>query len=129
MRENRMNLTEFSIIESTLREGEQFVNAFFTTEQKVQIARLLDAFGVEYLELTSPCASRQSYQWHRDPIKSTNLSGALLARYAWEDEASAQKIEATVQQALGQRLALAQGIERYEGTKAIADAIVGCIPC
>lgn len=57
-----MSLTEFSIIESTLREGEQFVNAFFTTEQKVQIARLLDAFGVEYLELTSPCASRQSYQ-------------------------------------------------------------------
>jgi homocitrate synthase len=41
-----MSLTEFSIIESTLREGEQFVNAFFTTEQKVQIARLLDAFGV-----------------------------------------------------------------------------------
>ena len=43
-----MSLTEFSIIESTLREGEQFVNAFFTTEQKVRIARLLDAFGVEY---------------------------------------------------------------------------------
>jgi homocitrate synthase len=57
-----MSLTEFSIIESTLREGEQFVNAFFTTEQKVHVARLLDAFGVEYLELTSPCASRQSYQ-------------------------------------------------------------------
>jgi isopropylmalate/homocitrate/citramalate synthase len=32
MKENRMNLTEFSIIESTPREGEQFVNAFFTTE-------------------------------------------------------------------------------------------------
>jgi len=57
-----MSLTRFSIIESTLREGEQFVNAFFTTEQKVHIARLLDAFGVEYLELTSPCASQQSYR-------------------------------------------------------------------
>ncbi|MEJ2748553.1 MAG: homocitrate synthase [Anaerolineae bacterium] len=55
-----MSLTNFAIIESTLREGEQFVNAFFTTEQKVQIARMLDAFGVEYLELTSPCASEQS---------------------------------------------------------------------
>ena len=30
-----MSLEQFSIIESTLREGEQFVNAFFTTEQKV----------------------------------------------------------------------------------------------
>ena len=55
-----MSLRNFSIIESTLREGEQFVNAFFTTEQKVEIACLLDAFGVEYLELTSPLASPQS---------------------------------------------------------------------
>jgi homocitrate synthase len=57
-----MSIENYSIIESTLREGEQFVNAFFTTEQKIRIARLLDAFGVEYLELTSPCASEQSYQ-------------------------------------------------------------------
>ncbi len=55
-----MPIREYAIIESTLREGEQFVNAFFTTEQKIEIARLLDEFGVEYLELTSPCASPQS---------------------------------------------------------------------
>ncbi len=55
-----MSLEQFSIIESTLREGEQFVNAFFSTEQKITIARMLDAFGVEYLELTTPCASPQS---------------------------------------------------------------------
>ena len=57
-----MPLQNFSIIESTLREGEQFVNAFFTTDQKIRIARLLDEFGVEYLELTSPYASEQSYK-------------------------------------------------------------------
>ena len=55
-----MSLENFSIIESTLREGEQFANAFFNSDQKVEIARLLDAFGVEYLELTSPAASPQS---------------------------------------------------------------------
>ncbi len=55
-----MSLERFFIIESTLREGEQFVNAFFSTEQKVTIARLLDEFGVEYIELTTPCASPQS---------------------------------------------------------------------
>jgi homocitrate synthase len=49
-----------AIIESTLREGEQFANAFFDSDQKVEIARLLDAFGVEYLELTSPAASGRS---------------------------------------------------------------------
>ncbi len=56
-----MSLENFSIIESTLREGEQFVNAFFTTEQKIHIAQMLDEFGVEYLELTSPYASETSY--------------------------------------------------------------------
>jgi homocitrate synthase len=57
-----MSLNNFSIIESTLREGEQFANAFFSSDQKVEIARLLDALGVEYLELTSPAASPQSQQ-------------------------------------------------------------------
>ena len=55
-----MSLENFAIIESTLREGEQFANAFFTSDQKVEIATLLDAFGVEYLELTSPAASPAS---------------------------------------------------------------------
>jgi len=53
-------LDDFNIIESTLREGEQFVGASFSTDQKIEIARLLDAFGVECIELTSPCASPQS---------------------------------------------------------------------
>jgi len=55
-----MPLDNFSIIESTLREGEQFVGASFTTAQKIEIAQLLDEFGVECLELTSPLASPQS---------------------------------------------------------------------
>lgn len=51
---------KIGVIDSTLREGEQFANAFFSTDDKVEIARMLDAFGVEYIELTSPCASPQS---------------------------------------------------------------------
>jgi len=72
-----MSLTNFSIIESTLREGEQFANAFFTSDQKVEIAQRLDAFGVEYLELTSPAASPQS----RDDctrIANLNLKSKIL---------------------------------------------------
>ncbi len=57
-----MSVQAFGIIESTLREGEQFVGANFSTAQKVEIARALDAFGVEYLELTSPAASPQSLE-------------------------------------------------------------------
>ncbi len=56
-----MPLQAFSIIESTLREGEQFVGANFTPAQKIDIARALDEFGVEYIEVTSPAASPQSY--------------------------------------------------------------------
>jgi homocitrate synthase len=55
-----VSLTDYAIIESTLREGEQFVGANFTGEQKVEIALALDAFGAEYMELTSPMASPQS---------------------------------------------------------------------
>ncbi|KAI9475655.1 MAG: homocitrate synthase [Benjaminiella poitrasii] len=54
------NVANFKIIESTLREGEQFANAFFSTEKKVEIAKALDRIGVDYLELTSPAASEQS---------------------------------------------------------------------
>ena len=57
-----MPVKDFSIIESTLREGEQFVGANFSTLDKVRIAQLLDAFGIEYIELTSPVASPQSFE-------------------------------------------------------------------
>lgn len=43
------NVSRFQIIESTLREGEQFANAFFDTEKKIEIAKALDEFGVDYV--------------------------------------------------------------------------------
>lgn len=52
-----MPFDNYSIIESTLREGEQFSTATFTTAQKIEIAGMLDDFGVEMIEMTSPCAS------------------------------------------------------------------------
>jgi homocitrate synthase len=48
------------LIDTTLREGEQFARGNFRTEDKVAIARALDTFGVEYIELTNPAASPQS---------------------------------------------------------------------
>ena len=72
-----MGLDDFSIIESTLREGEQFANAFFSSDQKVEIARLLDAFGVEFLELTSPAASPQS-RADIETIASLGLHAKIL---------------------------------------------------
>ncbi len=57
-----MSLEHFNIIESTLREGEQFVGANFSTDDKLRIADALDEFGVEYIELTSPLSSPQSFE-------------------------------------------------------------------
>jgi homocitrate synthase len=55
-----MPFNRYAIIESTLREGEQFSTATFTTDDKRRIVEALDAFGVEMIEMTSPCASPQS---------------------------------------------------------------------
>jgi homocitrate synthase len=55
-----MPLDDFRIIDSTLREGEQFARAHFTSAQKRELALALDAFGVEYIEMTNPSASPAS---------------------------------------------------------------------
>jgi homocitrate synthase len=47
----------FRIVDCTLREGEQFALAAFTTEQRIAIATKLDAFGVDVIEMTTPVAS------------------------------------------------------------------------
>lgn len=57
-----MPVDQFAIIDSTLREGEQFAKTNFSTGQKVEIALALDDFGVEYIELVSPSASPNSFR-------------------------------------------------------------------
>lgn len=54
-----------AVLDSTLREGEQFAGAFFSLEQRLEIARLLDAIGVAFIEVPSPISSsgmRQTVQ-------------------------------------------------------------------
>ncbi len=66
-----MSLPRLAIVDSTLREGEQFAGAHFTTEEKLELIAALDDFGVEYIEMTSPAASPQS---------EADLRAAVLAR-------------------------------------------------
>lgn len=51
----------WAIIDSTLREGEQFAQGNFKRDDKIEIARALDAFGVEFIELTTPMVSAQTH--------------------------------------------------------------------
>ncbi len=60
MHSRRNPIQQFHFIDSTLREGEQFRGAHFTIDDKREIAGLLNEFGVEYMELSTPVASRQS---------------------------------------------------------------------
>ncbi|HBV94128.1 MAG TPA: homocitrate synthase, partial [Chloroflexi bacterium] len=52
-----MTVERMAIIDSTLREGEQFAGSDFSLAQKLDIIAALDEFGVEYIEMTSPAAS------------------------------------------------------------------------
>ncbi|WP_119070046.1 homocitrate synthase [Aggregatilinea lenta] len=72
-----MPLNNYAIIESTLREGEQFSTATFSTAQKLEIAGMLDQFGVEMIEMTSPCASPQSEADIR-AVVAQNLNARIL---------------------------------------------------
>jgi 2-isopropylmalate synthase len=45
------------ILDSTLREGEQTPGVHFTVNQKVEIAKRLDAFGVDFIEAGHPSVS------------------------------------------------------------------------
>ncbi len=51
-----------AMLDSTLREGEQFTGAYFTLEQRLTITRLLDAIGVSFIEMPSPISSPETQQ-------------------------------------------------------------------
>jgi homocitrate synthase len=55
-----MAFRNWYIIDSTLREGEQFALGNFTLADKIELVKALDAFGVEFIELTTPVASPAS---------------------------------------------------------------------
>src|SRR5947209_12113182 len=49
-----------AILDTTLREGEQFAGAFFSLEQRLTIVRSLDALGVTFIEVPSPIVSPET---------------------------------------------------------------------
>lgn len=78
-------MRSLAILDSTLREGEQFVGSFFTLEQRLQIARLLDSVGVTFIEVPSPIASPET----RKAIQSIcelNLRARVVAHVRCVEE-------------------------------------------
>ncbi len=63
-------MSRLKILDSTLREGEQSVGVSFTRRQRIQIAWMLDYFGVDSIEI-SPVVS----QSHRESLQEMRKAG------------------------------------------------------
>ena len=73
-----MGFDNIVVVDTTLREGEQFVSADFSTEDKLDLAHALCDFGIQFLELTSPAASKRSRS-DAEKIASANLPATIAA--------------------------------------------------
>ena len=49
------------ILDTTLREGEQTPGVSFKISQKIEIVKLLNQFGVDYIEVGHPIVSKDIY--------------------------------------------------------------------
>ncbi len=68
--ESNIDLNNVKVLDSTLREGEQSVGISFSKRQRLQIAWMLDYFGVDFIEI-SPVISDS----HRESVKEMKKAG------------------------------------------------------
>src|SRR2546423_8485157 len=66
------------LLDSTLREGEQTPGVDLTLEQKVEIARALDEFGVEHVEAGHPAVSDEIFRAVRE-VSRLGLDAEVVA--------------------------------------------------
>src|SRR3990167_8591059 len=64
------NPKKIKVLDSTLREGEQHPGVSFTNKQRIQIAWMLDYFGVDQIEI-SPVVSKD----HKEATKTIIKQG------------------------------------------------------
>jgi 2-isopropylmalate synthase len=75
--QSETNKKRIRILDSTLREGEQHPGVAFTIKQRIQIAWMLDSFGVDQIEI-SPIVSPDHYKATKTIIKQ-GLRADILA--------------------------------------------------
>lgn len=97
-------MSRLTILDTTLREGEQFTGAYFRPEQRLEIARLLDAIGAGMIEVPSPIASPET-RAAVEQICALNLRARIVAHV--------RCVEADVQVALETPVA---GLNLFYGT-------------
>ncbi|MCA6071576.1 MAG: citramalate synthase [Endomicrobium sp.] len=74
----RRTMKQILIFDTTLRDGSQGVGVSFTTEDKIKIARVLDSFGVSYVEGGWPGSGPKDdlffEQMKKSPLKRAKLT-------------------------------------------------------
>lgn len=98
---------EVRILDSTLREGEQFASTYFSSEDRVALAKRLDAFGVDFIEVSSPVVSARAGEDIR-ALTALGLRARIMAHCRCE--------LAEVMAALD---CGAQGINLYQGSSTV----------
>ncbi|MHB1130953.1 MAG: homocitrate synthase/isopropylmalate synthase family protein [Chloroflexota bacterium] len=66
------------ILDTTLREGEQFATCYFRREDRLALAKQLDAFGVDYIEVSSPVVSEAAGEDIRQ-LRALGLETKIMA--------------------------------------------------
>jgi len=70
--------SKIEILDTTLREGEQTPGVLFTLEQKLSIAKSLDSFGIDFIEIGHPAVSQDIYD-AVEAINSLDLRAKKIA--------------------------------------------------
>ncbi len=69
-----------TIYDVTLRDGEQYAGLVFRKEDKVRIAKALDALGVERLEGGMPVSSNEDFEALKEIVKSVKANVGSFCR-------------------------------------------------
>ena len=100
-------LGEFAILDTTLREGEQFATCFFRREDRIALAKQLDAFGIEYIEVSSPVVSASAGDDIRE-LAALGLRARIMAHCRCQAEDVLQALDCG-----------AQGINLFQGSSSL----------
>ncbi|CAI6095108.1 unnamed protein product, partial [Clonostachys chloroleuca] len=90
------NVASYKIIDSTLREADQWATNPLSRDTKVAIAKALDSFAVDYIEITNPSSSEQALEDSK-AIAALGLKAKIHAHVRNLDDAKkAASVEAGV---------------------------------
>jgi 2-isopropylmalate synthase len=85
-----MPLSQISLFDTTLRDGTQSEGLSLTVDDKIKIARILDGFGIHYIEGGYPGSNPKDIEFFRRAKQELRLTQAKLTAFGMTRKASAE---------------------------------------